>query len=168
MRLEDNISRKFMFSLIVTMIISYVILSLLYNILSAYEARQVAFILSVIGINAMVSGNNVIIWNSHPLTLLITSECSGIFTLMVFLSLVLATPKLGLRKKVSVLSYGIPIIYLANIVRISLAAVFGLNFGEEALFVIHTIIGTLLLLAIVALLWLDWMYFSIHRRISKH
>ena len=133
--------------------------------LSALSAQASAAIASLTGISASLIAEygNPLIQITRPdgaiLNFTVDIACSGIYSLISFLIFALLVAYITrdkLWKKIALILTGIPIIYLLNIIRITILLIIGYHYGENlALQVFHLFggwilifIGTLLLLAI--------------------
>lgn len=88
--------------------------------------------------------------------LAITLECTGIFLITTFISLMLATPSKNTKEKIFFILSGSFLIYAINILRIVLAAL--VSFYLSSYFdLIHNYVFTTLLVLFVAALWIIWL-----------
>lgn len=122
-------------------------------------------IVSLLGIPSKISGEygnpTIIITRPDQTTIGFTVDiaCSGIYSLigfLIFAAFIAYIARDKLWKKAAIFLLGLPLIYLLNIIRITIILLIGYQFGEElALQVFHLIggwilifLGTLLLLTI--------------------
>ena len=123
--------------------------------LSVVSSEASNAIVNAFGIPSSITtkyGNpSIIITRPDGTTLPFTVDiaCSGIYSLigfLVFVVLVAYIIRDKLWKRLSLLALGIPLIYLLNIVRITIILLIGYNFGEElALQIFHLLGGWILI-----------------------
>jgi exosortase len=135
------------------------------SILSVISSEAASTIVNALGIQSIISseyGNPVVILTRPDKTtigFMVDIACSGIYSLMGFL-IFAAFMAYIIRdrawKKTTIFFIGLPLIYLFNIIRISIILLIGYQYGEQlALQIFHLVggwtlifLGTLLLLTI--------------------
>jgi exosortase family protein XrtG len=83
-----------------------------------------------------------------------TIECSALIESAVLLGLVAFYPAFHWRKKIAVLSIGLPLTWATNIVRLLIITAMVSNYGRSAIFLGHAVVGRLFFLIVtVTLYW---------------
>ncbi|OYT65503.1 hypothetical protein B6V00_04465 [ANME-1 cluster archaeon ex4572_4] len=117
-------------------------------------AFLVALLLNIIGLNAAANGSFVTVGGRvGDATVNIIGECTGIFSIIVYCSVVLAYPT-GLKQK-AVGLLGVPVLYGITLVRLSSTALVG-AFVPSLLDLFHTYLWQVFLIFFVVLLFLIW------------
>ncbi len=116
----------------------------------SFTASLVALFLNLFGLNAEVNGTFVLM-NSSSLDVI--GECTGIFSIIVYCSVIFAYPT-SLRNK-SVGLIGIPILYALTLVRLISTALVGV-FIPSMLDFFHTYLWQVFLIVFVVLLFMIW------------
>lgn len=108
-------------------------------------ASQMGMVLGLLGYTAKVSGSTVLLPSR---TLLVIPECTAVYVMAVYASLVLAYP-FSTRRKMGALAIGLPIIYIANFGRLLAVAVLAFyvkgnmyNFLHDYLFQLGMVLVT--------------------------
>jgi len=114
-------------------------------------ASLVALFLNLFGLNAEAV-REVVMMNGSPLIFVI-GECTGIFSIIVYCSVIFAYPT-GLKEKV-IGMIGIPILYGITLVRLISTALVG-AFIPSLLDFFHTYLWQVFLIVFVVLLFLVW------------
>ena len=122
--------------------------------ITSLEAENIVKILSLIGGNVFRTGNviNVIV-DDKITSFLVTLECSGFLSFAIFTSLVLSTPNMGFRSRISTVSYGFSILYLINLARIIGAIEAFKVGGVQMLNIVHYVIGPVVLYITILVVW---------------
>lgn len=116
----------------------------------SFTASLVALFLNLLGLNAEANGTSVLM-NSTSLDVI--GECTGIFSIIVYCSVILAYPS-GLKEK-AIGMIGIPILYGITLIRlISTALVVALM--PSMTFFFHDYLWQVFLIVFVVLLFLIW------------
>jgi len=113
-------------------------------------ASLVALFLNLFGLNAEVNGTFVLMKGS---SIDVIGECTGIFSIIVYCSVIFAYPT-GLKEKV-IGMIGIPILYGITLVRLISTALVG-AFIPSMLDFFHTYLWQVFLIVFVVLLFLIW------------
>lgn len=116
----------------------------------AFTASLVALFLSFLGLNAEATGTFVLV---NGASFDIIGECTGIFTIIVYTSIIHSYPT-SLRNKMIGL-IGIPILYAFNVIRLISTALVGV-FIPSMLDFVHTYLWQVFLIVFVVLLFLIW------------
>ncbi len=123
--------------------------------INTHTARTLGLVLNAVGIPAVSSCDVV---SEEGLAFQIIPECTPIFTAGLFISFVTFHPS-SVRQKAAGLAWGIPALYLGNLLR--LAAAFAISRHDGRLFeVIHVYLGqvfTLFLVILCCVLWMRWV-----------
>ncbi|MEA1864799.1 MAG: archaeosortase B [Euryarchaeota archaeon] len=115
-------------------------------------ASLLGFLLHILGVSNVVSGNNVIM---EGLSLKIIDECTAMFGSIVYVSCVLAYPT-DVKKKLTGIALGIPSLYAINMVRLVVLAFVGLWYPEIFDYV-HTYLWQTIFIVFVIAIWLIWV-----------
>jgi len=118
-------------------------------------ARTLGLVLNAFGIPALTVGDIVC---ENSLAFKIIPECTPIFTAGLFLSFVAFYP-VPLRQKTTGLALGIPILYLGNIVRLTVTFLVS-RYNRNLFEILHVYLGqvfTLFLVILCCLLWMKWV-----------
>ena len=86
----------------------------------------------------------------------IVPECIGWIGLFAIIALILATPKINLRKKAKGILIATPIVYLVNLLRLTTTIYIGTKAGEAALHLAHDILWRIVLIGTAIIIWLAW------------
>ena len=113
-------------------------------------ASLVALFLNLFGLNAEVNGTFVLMKGS---SIDVIGECTGIFSIIVYCSVIFAYPT-GLKEKV-IGMIGIPILYGITLIRLISTALVG-AFIPSLLDFFHTYLWQVFLIVFVVLLFLVW------------
>ncbi|BES81930.1 exosortase/archaeosortase family protein [Pyrodictium abyssi] len=123
------------------------------------EADMIMVVLGAVGVKALSTapGTVAIIGDREVVTLVLTDECIGVYSLAVYAGLVLLTPLAGSRNKAYALSFGLPLLFLINTARIALAGLVAAHLGGPWFRIIHDVVGSSTMLLAVTLIWLRWI-----------
>ena len=113
-------------------------------------ASLVALLLRLFGLNAEANGTFVL---TNGSSIDVIGECTGIFSIIVYTSCILAYPT-GLKKK-AIGMIGIPILYGITLIRLVSTALVGV-FIPSMLDFFHTYLWQVFLIVFVVLLFLIW------------
>ncbi len=116
----------------------------------SFTASLIALFLKLFGLNAEANGTFVLMNGS---SLDVIGECTGIFSIIVYCSVIFAYPT-SLRDK-SVGLIGIPILYALTLVRLISTALVGV-FMPSMLDFFHTYLWQVFLIVFVVLLFMIW------------
>ena len=117
--------------------------------------RAVAWLMGIglraLGMDAVVTGAHV---QTHGFSMVIISECTGIFPTLIFVIGVLAAP-FRWRQRVFGILIGVTTLMLLNCVRMVSLAVVGVRFPAQ-FDTIHLVVWQPLFVFAAAMLWLAW------------
>ena len=116
----------------------------------SFTASLVALFLNLFGLNAKANGTFVLMNDS---SIDVIGECTGIFSIIVYCSVIFAYPT-DIRKK-CIGMIGIPILYALTLVRLITTALVGV-FIPSMLDFFHTYLWQVFLIVFVVLLFLIW------------
>jgi archaeosortase B (VPXXXP-CTERM-specific) len=116
----------------------------------AFTASIVALCLNCLGLNAGATGTFVLV---NGTSFDIIGECTGIFTIIVYTSIILSYPTSLRNKMVGLI--GIPILYAFNVIRLISTVLVGVLIPSMLDFV-HTYLWQVFLIIFVVLLFLIW------------
>lgn len=116
----------------------------------SFTASLVASFLNLFGLNAEANGT-VVLLNGFSIDVI--GECSGIFSIIVYCSIIFAYP-VGLKEKATGM-IGIPILYGITLIRLISTALVGV-FIPSLLDFFHTYLWQVFLIVFVVLLFLIW------------
>jgi archaeosortase B (VPXXXP-CTERM-specific) len=97
--------------------------------------------------------NRMVSYGNFPVTII--EECTGIFEIIIFAAAVLAFPTTW-RKKLAGFAFGIPAIYVFNVIRIALLMVVGRYYRESFDFM-HLYFWQATMIAMITTVWLIWI-----------
>jgi archaeosortase B (VPXXXP-CTERM-specific) len=115
-------------------------------------ANILAFTLSLLGIRAIVQGEDVLLGG---FSLRIVEECTAVFASLIYISCVLAYPA-SLKSKLMGIGFGIPVIQVINLARLVVLSLTGLYYPEAFEFV-HTYVWQSIFIIFVIGVWLFWL-----------
>lgn len=121
-------------------------------------AYLLGFLLRIFGMDAVVKGNDVFL---DGFALTIIDECTAIFGSIIYVSCTLAYPA-DVRKKIIGIAFGIPLLYIINMIRLVVIAFVGLSYPEIFEYV-HTYLWQTIFIVFVIIIWLIWV-----ERVVKH
>ncbi len=91
--------------------------------------------LNLLGIHAELVGNHIIYDNTE---FIIVTECTGIESILILISILLADDLL--KKKKEILIIGVPILYIWNIIRVTISIIIGIEFTHFVLWMVSVLI----------------------------
>jgi len=118
---------------------------------AAVTARAAGLVLNLFGTRAQVSGTIIY---SQDFGMRIIAQCTGVFTMAIFLSAVLAYP-CRLKEKAIGMAMGTPAIFLINVIRVVSLFYIGLYF-PDFLDAAHYVFWQCLMILSAVVLWLFW------------
>ena len=86
----------------------------------------------------------------------IIPECIGWIGLFAITALILATPRIKIRKKLKALIIALPLMYAVNILRLTTTTYIGYKAGETALHFTHDLLWRTILIGTAIIIWLAW------------
>ena len=124
------------------------------TLLAKIEMGQTATLLNWVNIDAYSQAANLMIPTQEGWAVLIcTLECSALMELAVFFSLLLFYFKFSVVRKIASIFLGVAITYAANILRLFSISVIANRFGEDYIFLAHTVVGRLLFFGFVLVIY---------------
>lgn len=120
--------------------------------LQEFIAKQVALLLGGIGIAASVNGHVV---GYGWVALEITGDCTAWKDMVAFVSMIIAVPKIGWKKRLKGFAL-LPAIYAVNVTRLASLLVIG-NLRPEFLSLAHNVLWIAGTLLFMLLLWGVWL-----------
>lgn len=124
------------------------------TLLAKIEVGQTSALLNMANIDAYSQGVNLMIPTGEGWAVLICSiECSALMEFAVFFSLLLFYFRFSVARKFASIVIGLLVTYAANIFRLFSISYITNRFGEEYIFLAHTVIGRLLFFGLVLLLY---------------
>jgi len=123
--------------------------------LQLFTARVVTMFLNITGIRAGLSGLMITVpIKTGMFGGTIDWDCTGWKSILVFIALVVATPT-DWKKKLNAWIF-IPLLYLANIMRVWFVFFFVSSFGVEKFEIIHKTLWSWGLIAVLLVCWIYW------------
>jgi exosortase/archaeosortase family protein len=149
----------FLLRLLALSIPLYIIIAFLdLGFLQAWTVSQMVWLLNALGFAAQASG--FLITVQPGFSFFISQDCTAWKSMLFFLALVLAVPKVQWKKRVLGLALGLPVIWIANLSRVVAIVWAQQNYGESAAMLLHDYLWGLGLVALVFVLWLLWLRFA--------
>jgi len=125
--------------------------------LQGMVSHNVYLVLRSLGLQVVRDGFLISIQGENPFIFLVSEDCTGWKSMLFLTALIIAVPKVLRRKRAIGLIFGIPLIYLGNLVRILLIVhveqVHGLEFAN----VIHDYLWQAGLISLVLVIWVFWL-----------
>jgi archaeosortase B (VPXXXP-CTERM-specific) len=115
-------------------------------------ASILGYLLNIFGVNASVNENIVIM---DTLVFNIIDECTAIYGFIMLTSCILAYPT-NAKKKIIGIVFGIPSLYVINMVRLVALAFMGLS-NPDIFEYIHTYLWQTIFIIFVIIIWLTWL-----------
>jgi len=151
----------FLIRLLILAMPLYVIL--IYNIsllpIQRAVSVQVEDILKTMGYN--IERENVTIQvnkiSGSRFTFIISEDCTGWKSMLFLFALIFAIPNVAFIKRLYGLLFGLPMVWLGNLLRIVIVVFVEGIFGYSAAMIIHDYLWQAGLIALVLSLWLIWM-----------
>lgn len=154
---------------VIAMIFGIVVLGYpYYEPLPRITAYLVAQLLSVfIGSSPAVSDNVVLLSINDGLAAInISTECSGFIVLLLFEFVMFLTPRIELKHRFYSLIF-IPVIYLANIIRIASAVVIGEISNIDTMMIYHNSMGQIIFFAMLIISYIAFLYIFGYLKVEK-
>ncbi len=131
----------------------------LYTGLSTLQASLIQSILEGMGLWTLrLEPWTILVSKDHVITIILTRECIGIYSVTVYSLLVLTTPGRRGADKAMWLAGGSALLFTANILRIAASAVVGAEAGVFWFRVFHDVLGSAFMLGTVIALLVDWLH----------
>lgn len=144
---KENIIRGFVLAVMIGIIVYFYPK---YDILTNFTVKVVVLLSSLyLGIVPAYYENNIF-YNFHgsTTTLTISPECTGLFVILMFLSVVWVVPNVSLKNRIYAFIFA-PIIYLSNIIRLLIAVIIGDKMNTDALVLFHGTAGQLFIFLVL-------------------
>jgi exosortase/archaeosortase family protein len=114
--------------------------------------------LELFGVNAVQQDAFVnVLARNQLLSIEISFDSTGWKTLYALFALVLATPKKEIENKLKFLSWGIPLLFVVNFLRIVTTIMVAVTYGFQYFDVVHIFLWREGLIAAVVVLWYLWL-----------
>ena len=94
---------------------------------------------------------------SEPFAFAISPDCTGWKSMLIFAALVLAALGASPAKRLAGLAIGVPLVYLANVLRIFAVVSIERSMGIDAAMLFHDWLWQAGMMAVVLALWLGWL-----------
>lgn len=117
-------------------------------------SQNIYLILNFIGLETFKDG---FLLKTNGFAFLISEDCTGWKSMLFLIALILAVPKVNIRKRIVGLAFGVPAIYLGNLFRILIMVFISLGFRPEFAKVIHDYFWQLGLISLVLVVWILWL-----------
>ena len=136
-------------------------LNLEFQHLQNFIANIVKNFLSFLNYEAKVEGKNIIVIHKNTLMQFeISFDSTGWKGLFLISALVFSTPAIKLKRKIKILSFFLPLVFLVNLTRIISTILIGINFGLESFRFWHVFLWSYGFLLIIFILWASWLLFE--------
>ncbi len=121
-------------------------------------ASQASAALTIMGYGPAQHGSGIIMASGFQFVII--PDCTGWKSMLFLFALVMAVPRISLRKRALGLALGMPLVWFANIARIvSVVALQG-SLGTETALLLHDTVFQLGLVGIVLVSWGIWLLWS--------
>jgi len=152
-KIKPEVKFVFVFLLLISAFYIFYYYTLDYfSFLKTAVAKTLGFILSLLGIKAIVQGEDVLL---QGFSLKIVEECTAVFASLIYISCVLAYPS-NVKNKLIGIGFGIPVIQMINLARLVVLSLTGLYYPGVFEFV-HTYIWQSIFIVFVIAVWLLWL-----------
>ena len=121
-------------------------------------SQIVGFLMGIFSSDITASGK-LISYGSFSVKII--EECTGIYEVLIFISAVMAFPT-SLRKKLIGLSFGIPVMYLFNVLRIIALILVG-RYWYNAFDFMHLYFWQVTLILMITSVWVFWIIKVVNR-----
>lgn len=123
-------------------------------VLAEHEVSQTASVLTRIGIDVTYVSNQLFIPTMEGWAILVCAlECSALFEFSVLFSLMLFYLRFSPLRKAGSIIFGLGLTYVANIFRLTVISFITHRYGEEYIFLAHTVVGRLLFFGLVLFIY---------------
>ncbi|WP_440058967.1 hypothetical protein ACSU1N_04010 [Thermogladius sp. 4427co] len=150
---------RFVLALVTAIAATYFIVIFYYRLLVEFEISLLDTLLRLSGVNVLQSyWNALIVYGGYNVvTLVLTPDCIGVYSVVVFTLFVLATPRVPRLDRLKEVLVGGLALFLFNIARIWASGFLGARYGLVVFRLFHDyMLGGLMLVA-VAMLWVEWL-----------
>lgn len=137
----------------------YAILAFSEVLLPLQEAvsHNVQFLLGSTGMEVVGEG---IFLKAGSLYFLISGDCTGWKSMLLLTGLILSVPAVGMRKRLTGLAAGLPLLYLGNLARIIIMVFVSLSYGSDFASVVHDYLWQAGLVSLVLVIWISWLFLA--------
>lgn len=121
-------------------------------------AQIEGFVLSAFSSSTYASGK-VVSFNGFPVKII--EECTGIYEILIFIAAIMAFPT-TMKKKGIGLAFGVPLMYLFNVVRILVLVVIG-SYYYDIFDFMHLYFWQVTLILMITSVWVLWILKVVRR-----
>nr|MBN2278368.1 exosortase H [candidate division Zixibacteria bacterium] len=169
----DSANKKFTISPVARFVILFLVLLLAISIgFSQLFTRYHDDVLWLMELTASISGNvlglfsgevshNGVFVNYAGFSVEIIDECTGLFEMLIYLAAVLSFAT-TIRKKLLGVAFGLPAIFLFNVIRIIALLLAGAKSYPVFQFM-HLYLWQVTLIIMIAAIWILWLYLVVYR-----
>jgi len=125
-------------------------------------AVQVSWWTTLLGVQHRLSGTDIML---STRTLRITMDCTAAYIMAIYIALIVAYP-FTLRLKGAALLIGLPVIYVANLVRLVVIAAISDHSSAQVFTLTHDYLFEVAMVLVVLALWVTWLDFARTNRFS--
>ena len=120
---------------------------------TSFTADVATKVAQAIGVNAHVTGNLILLPSR---TLSVDTQCTAYTLAVLYIALVLAYP-LGARTRMLALAVGIPVLFVANITRLTVVAYASERLAERPFMLVHDYLMEFGMVFVLVMLWAVWL-----------
>ncbi|NIO05519.1 MAG: hypothetical protein GTN38_04355 [Candidatus Aenigmarchaeota archaeon] len=120
-------------------------------------SHNVYLVLRSSGFDVVRDGFLLNIQGENPFVFLISEDCTGWKSMLFLTALIVAVPGVLWRKRAVGLIFGIPLIYLGNLLRILLIVHIEQIYGLELANILHDYLWQAGLISLVLVIWVFWL-----------
>jgi len=128
-------------------------------VLQEAVAYQSAQILALTGLHVEQNRIMVKVGTENPLLFVIDSDCTEWKSMLFFSALIFAVPGVALKKRLSGILLGIPLIWAGNILRVVTTVMIERQSGIETALMLHDFAFRFGMAALVLVTWYLWLVF---------
>jgi exosortase/archaeosortase family protein len=125
-------------------------------------AAQVSWWMGLLGVQHTLSGVDIML---STRTLRITMDCTAAYIMAIYIALIVAYP-FTIKLKAAALLIGLPVIYVANLVRLVAIGVISDHASPPVFTVVHDYFFEVAMVIVVLVLWATWLDFARTNRVS--
>ena len=126
--------------------------------LQVVAASQAAMLLHLMGYHLVHQGTGIILENGFRFYII--ADCTGWKSMLFLFAMVFAVPGIALKKRLLGLAVGIPLIWLANLGRITGVVASQGIWGTQAAMLLHNTVFQLGMIAAVLIIWIAWLLWA--------
>ncbi|MCK5023524.1 MAG: exosortase/archaeosortase family protein [Candidatus Aenigmarchaeota archaeon] len=137
----------------------YIILTF-HNILFPLQyivAKNVHMLLNVTGFDMAMEGMLIF---GNGVSFFISEDCTGWKSAILLIALIFSVPKIQLRKRVMGVIAGLPVLYVANILRILIVIFVWKGAGRGFADIFHDYLWQVGLVFVVMIIWVLWLMWT--------